>query len=474
MTSSPLELRRILGRREILALAFGAMVGWGWVVLAGEMIAQAGTVGSALAFVVGAVMVLFVGLTYAELTAALSRAGGELTFTFVGLGARAAFVCSWTLVLAYVAVCAFEAVALPTVLDYLVGDLGGKRLYRIAGWDVSWTWAAIGVAGSIAIGAVNYVGIRLATFVQTMATVTLLLVGVAFFVPGNARGDLGNLTPLFTDVGGFLSVVIMTPFFFIGFDVIPQIAEEINVPFKAIGRLIVVSILIALSWYALVQWTVGFTTPDDVRMAADLPTADAMSRVYGGDWAGRVLVVGGAMGIVTSWNAFFIGATRLLFAMGRGGMLPPVFARLHPRHESPVAAIVLVTVVTAVAPFFGRPALVWVADAGGLAAVVAYALVAVAFLRIRNRYPALERPYRLRSPRLVGGLAVVATAFFVLLYLPFSPSALVWPQEWAIIVAWAVLGVLMAVLVRARTGKMPAGEQARRILGPYVEKLDSR
>ena len=80
--TAPPDLRRVLTRRDVLGLAFGAMVGWGWVVLAGDMIARAGTLGSALAFVVGAVMVLLVGLTYAELTAALPRAGGELAFTW--------------------------------------------------------------------------------------------------------------------------------------------------------------------------------------------------------------------------------------------------------------------------------------------------------------------------------------------------------------------------------------------------------
>ena len=61
------DLTRVLGRHDVLSLAFGAMVGWGWVVLSGEMTSRAGTLGSALAFTVGAAMVLFVGLVYAEL-----------------------------------------------------------------------------------------------------------------------------------------------------------------------------------------------------------------------------------------------------------------------------------------------------------------------------------------------------------------------------------------------------------------------
>ena len=304
-------------------------------------------------------MVWLVGLTYAELTAALSRAGGEISFTFVGIGPTGAFVCGWTLVLAYVAVCAFEAVALPTVVSYLAPGFETGYLYTVAGWDVNLTWVLVGVAGALAVGVVNYLGIRFAAFAQTVAACSLLLVGLS-------------------------------------------LAPE--------------------------------TLADRV-----LPTADAMSAVYGSPWAGRVLVVGGLLGIATSWNAFFIGASRLLFATARGGMLPPMFTRLHPRYESPVAVVVVLTAIMAVAPFFGRPALVWLVDAGSLATVVAYLLVAVSFIVIRRRHPGLPRPYRTPAPSVVGWLAVTTTAFFILLYMPGSPSALVWPQEWAIVLVWVAV-----------------------------------
>ena len=324
MDGPPLHLRKLLGRGDVLAIAFGAMVGWSWVVLAGEMIVRAGAVGSILAFGAGAVMVWLVGLTYAELSAALSRAGGELSFTFVGFGPTGAFVCGWTLVLAYVAVCAFEAVALPTVVSYLApGGFEAGFLYDIAGWDVHASWVVTGVAGSVAIGAANYFGIRFAAFAQRLAVASLLLIGLAFFVPGSVRGDAANLVPYVTGWEGVLRVVIMTPFLYVGFDVIPQLAEEIDVPMRTIGRVIVLSILMALGWYALVQWTVGLSLDAATLDRRELPTADAMSAVYGSPWAGRVLVVGGAFGILTSWNAFFLGASRLLFAMARGGMLRP-------------------------------------------------------------------------------------------------------------------------------------------------------
>ena len=306
---------------------------------------------------------------------------------------------------------------------------------------------------------------------QRLAVASLLLIGLAFFLPGTVRGDAANLVPYFTGWEGVLRVVIMTPFLYVGFDVIPQLAEEIDVPMRTIGRVIVLSILMALGWYALVQWTVGLSLDPATLDGRALPTADAMSAVYGSPWAGRVLVMGGAFGILTSWNAFFLGASRLVFAMARGGMLPAVFTRLHPRHGSPVAVIVLLTAISALAPFFGRPALVWLVDAGSLATVVAYLLVAASFLLIRRRHPDLPRPYRVAAPTLVGWLAVAATLFFLVLYLPGSPSALVWPQEWAIVLLWTSLGAAFAMGTRRRVAALGPGRQARLILGDYVEVL---
>ena len=199
-------------------------------------------------------------------------------------------------------VCAFEAVALPTVASYLAPEFETGYLYTVAGWDVTLTWVLVGVAGALAIGVVNYLGIRFAAFAQSVAACSLLLVWLAFFLPGAVSGDTANLVPYLTSWEGVLRVVIMTPFLYIGFDVIPQIAEEINIPFRAVGGIIILSIVMAFVWYGLVQWSVGLSLPTDTLADRALPTADAMSAVYGSPWAGRVLVVGGLLGIVPSWT----------------------------------------------------------------------------------------------------------------------------------------------------------------------------
>ncbi len=115
--------------------------------------------------------------------------------------------------------------------------------------------------------------------------------------------------------------------------------------------------------------------------------------------------------------------------------------------------------------------LVGLTDAGSLATVVAYLLVAVSFLVIRRRHPGLHRPYRTPAPTLVGWLAVATTSFFILLYMPGSPSSLVWPQEWAIVLLWVVVGAAFAFGMRRRVAALGQARQARLILGDYVKPL---
>ncbi len=465
------SLSKVLGRLDILSLSFGAMIGWGWVVLTGEMIVLAGTLGAALAFACGSVMVILIGLLYAELTSALPRAGGELTFTYVGIGPTGSYACSWMLVLAYMTVVAFEVVSLPTVIGYLTNGLSHGYLYSIAGSKIYLSWVAVGFLGTIGIGIINFFGVRMSSFVQGVAAATLLLIGLSFFVPGNIFGDLSNLEPKFTTSEGFLRVLIMTPFFFLGFDVIPQISEEIALPFRTVGRFVLLAIICAASWYILVMWTVGLTLDETARINSELVTADAMAHLYSQSWGTRALIFGGLLGILTSWKAFFLGASRLLYAMARGGMLPPVFARLHPRYKSPVAVILLLTSLSLSAPFFGRQVLVWLVNSGGLATVLSYFFVTVSFIRIRKLYPNLKRPYRVFSPHVIGPLATTATIIFICLYLPGSPSALVWPQEWAIILLWIVLGIFLFSIARKQNTTFNNPNQRIQILGEYADKL---
>ncbi|MGI9309789.1 MAG: amino acid permease, partial [Gammaproteobacteria bacterium] len=103
---------RVLGRRDVITLAFGAIIGWSWVLLTGNWVATAGSLGAITAFIVGGIAMILIGLTYAELASAMPKAGGEHVYSLRALGPGASFICTWALILAYVTVVAFEAVAL--------------------------------------------------------------------------------------------------------------------------------------------------------------------------------------------------------------------------------------------------------------------------------------------------------------------------------------------------------------------------
>ncbi|CAN5202478.1 hypothetical protein BH20ACT9_BH20ACT9_14720 [soil metagenome] len=238
------------------------MIGFGWVVLTGGFLGGAGSLGAALAFVIGGLVVTLVGLTYAELVSAMPRAGGEHTYAMRGLGARPAFVTSWAMVLGYVAVVGYEAVALPETVLYLVPDLKVWRLWSFAGYGVYASWAAVGILGAVVITALNYVGIRFASVFQTVAVLFLVAVGAALLLGSFVGGESDNLQPLFTGgAAGITGVLVATPFLFVGFDVIPQSAEEIDLPFQQIGKTLVLSVVLAAAWYIMIMLTVSSALP---------------------------------------------------------------------------------------------------------------------------------------------------------------------------------------------------------------------
>ena len=94
------------------------------------------------------------------------------------MGPTLSFVCTWAILLGYVSVVAFEAVALPTVADYLIPGFSKGYLWTVANWEVNLTWVAVGVGGAVIITTINILGIRTAARLQMLAPTMILLVGL--------------------------------------------------------------------------------------------------------------------------------------------------------------------------------------------------------------------------------------------------------------------------------------------------------
>ncbi|MBB3190536.1 APC family permease [Halomonas cerina] len=449
------HLTRVLARKDVLALAFGAMIGWGWIVLTGSWIQSAGSLGAITAFLLGGLVIVLVGLTYAELASAMPQVGGEHVYSYRAMGHFASFLCTWAITLGYVSVVAFEAVALPTVVEHLFPNYAVGQLWTIAGWDVKATWVAVGVAGSVAMMAINYVGIRTAALVQKVVTLLILVVGIMFITGALFQGNTATMDPLFQVeegvIGGIMMVIIMVPFMFVGFDVIPQAAEEIDLPFREIGRVLMISVILAVFWYSFIILGTSLMLDPEALASSSLAVPDAMQAVFQAPWAGNLMILAGIAGIITSWNAFYVGGSRAIYALAHSGMLPAFLARLHPTHRTPTNAIFVMGALSCIAPFFGRPALVWLVVAGGLGIVIAYLFVALSFVLLRRREPQMARPFRVRRAKTVGALSVILSLVLIGMYLPGSPSALS-AIEWGMFAGWMLLGLALYGWSRARYG----------------------
>ncbi|MFK2824290.1 APC family permease [Bacillus sp. B190/17] len=436
------DFNKVLSRVDVLVLAFGAMIGWGWVVLSGDWILKAGSIGSIVAFLLGGILVIFVGLTYAEMTTVFPKTGGAYHFLKETLGIKAAFIVAWALLLGYISVVAFEAVALPTVVQYIFPNYQAGYLWTLGGWDVYFSWAAIGMVGSIIVTIINWMGVKQAAFLQIVLTLLLTAIGLMLvFGSTFGGGEIQNMDPLFVGgTAGVMAVMIMTPFLFVGFDVIPQVAEEMNIPMKAIGKIIVLSVSFAVLWYVLIIYGVSLSLGPAELKVSSLATADAMGAAFGSPLFAKILILGGIAGILTSWNAFIIGGSRIMYAMAQDGALPAWFGKIHPKHKTPANAILVIGLLSTFSPLLGRPALVWFVDAGGLAIVLAYFMVSISFIWLRKRQPELERPFKAGNSNTIGWLSLILTAGFIVLYMPGMPSALTGP-EWIITLAWWAVGI---------------------------------
>ncbi|WP_336344379.1 APC family permease [Halalkalicoccus ordinarius] len=444
-------LVKALSQRDLLVLAFGAMIGWGWIVLSGQWIDDGGPLGAIAAFVVGGVLVVFVAVLYGELASAMPFVGGEHVYSHRALGVAGSFVCTWAIAFGYVSVAAFEAVALPSALAYVIPGFNAVELWSIAGDPVYATWVAVGVLGAAVMTYVNYIGIRPAAQLQAIVTVVIALAGVVLVIGAITGGQPSSDPPVVAGTAGIFGVVLATPFMFVGFDVIPQAAEEADVPTRALGTIIVVSVVLATLFYITVIWGSSRALPGAQLVESPLPAAAAMEALYDSVAIGRLMAIAGIAGILTSWNAFVIGGSRAIFAMADSGMLPAFLARTHPEYNTPHNAIALIGVSSALAPLFGEGMLGWIVNAGGLGIVVAWLLVCVSFLVLRYREPEMERPFRVPAGYATGAIALVLSALFVLLYLPGGPSALLWPYEWLMVLLWSLLGIgLFAVSRRGR------------------------
>lgn len=466
------KLVKTFSTKDVLALAFGTMIGWGWIMLSGKWAADAGMLGAIGAYVIGALLCVFVGMAYAELTPSIPCTGGSVVFSYKAMGYWPAVIAGLATSFAYLGVAAWEGPAFATAVDYVVRIPNIGYLWTIQDYDIYASWAAVAIVASVIITVVNYKGAKSAAVFQTIATVGLVAVGLIFLCGGVVNGSIENTKPIFTDFKGFSAVLLMVPAMFVGFDVIPQSAGEMNVPLKKIPGLLILSICAAALWYMLMIFATGMSAPIDIRSnEAGIPVADSMAFAFGSPIWGKVCIVGAICGILTSWNGFLYGGARCIYSLANAKMLPAFLGKIHPKHNTPYNAVILCGILSTFSCLLGKGALEWFVNASSFGVVIMYTMVALSFIFLRKRAPNMVRPYKVKHTVLVGGGAVFVAIFFAYMYLPMGPSPLKL-IEWVFVLGWFIVGGILAVWAKKKYADVTDLERENLLFGSeYAEKF---
>ena len=471
-------LKRDISKTGFFCLAFGAMIGVGWVTAMGPWLGAAGPLGASIAFAIGGALMIFIGFCYAEVTAMLPVSGGEVAYAYKAYGISKSFLVGWFLSFGYLSVSAFEAISVGKILSYLFPYIDRWPLYTIHGDQIYGSHLLLALAFVSLITWINYVGVQNSIRFQIYLTIAFIAIVLCVAITGFVYGEFKNLQPYFFSGqhtgawSGILAVFATVPFWLVGFDTIPQGAEEAkeSISYRTIGVLIIVSIVAAVSFYILLIISTSMIGNWQQLLGFELLTAKAFELAFGSPIVVDGILIAILIGLLTSWNGFFLAGSRVLFAMGRGRIITPSFGKTHPIHKTPYKAVLFSGVITLVASFLGRGAMIAFVDVGSLCIALAFLGVSFSFIKLRKKFPSQHRPYKTPGGLVMGYIAV-AGSFLVLLAitLPMSPAALKWPLEWAILMALSILGFGFWVLSKKSRRMTTRQERDFLILEKFVD-----
>ncbi|MFZ0501218.1 MAG: amino acid permease [Steroidobacteraceae bacterium] len=411
-------LKRALGPIHLLLLGIGCILGAGIYVLPGAAAAEFAGPAVMLSFVIAGVACALTALCYAELASVMPVSGASYTYCYVSMGEAYAWALGWLLMLEYGLAGSLLGVGFSGYLVSLLHDFGivvpaalSSSLIQASGTG----FVAIGalnlaaVAAILAVGVVLMIGVAESARVNAVLVTVKILVLAGFVAAGVGSIHVSNWVPFVPpNEGGFqygwpgvFRAASILFFAYLGFNTVATAASEArdpqkDVPFGIVGSLVVCAIL-----YIIVAAVMTGVVPFR-RLGVPDPIAVAMDAV--GHPKIAVLVKVGALTGLSSVllvNAF--GQSRITFAMARDGLLPPLFASIHPRLRTPWLGIAVLSLISAVlAAIFP---LVFLADLVSLGTGAAFIITAISLIWLRNTRPELERPFRVPLGGVqIGGL----------------------------------------------------------------------
>lgn len=483
-TTERAELDRSLKPQWVWAIALGSAVGWGAFILPTGWMATAGPVGTALGLLIGGALMCVIAVSYGLLIRTYPVSGGEYAYTFISFGRTHAFICGWFLTLGYVSIVALNASAMALLFRRLVpGLVEWVPLWEIAGWNVYLGEVFVASLGLLFFAWLNVRGASMSGRLQFIFCI-IMLAGIALILIGvllSSGTPTANLTPAFPEgvapISAILAIVAIAPWAYVGFDNIPQAAEEFDFSPSKAFRLIILAIVSAALIYVAMVFATAAPTPWQDLVAGEpvWGTADGLEELFGTVGL-LVLGVSVLMGVSTGLNGFYVSASRLLFAMGRARAIPNVMSELHPKHRTPANAIWFVAALCLIAPWFGREVLLWIVDMSAVGVTIAYTYTCLAAFKLFrwSRSPAdPDEPEGARStPKRVLALLGVVTGvvFFCLLMVPGSPAQLGLPSLLALGL-WVLIGVVFFFSRHAESARTSDDEMSYLILGDSAKTV---
>lgn len=463
-TSKSTAFKRDLSPMSVWALAFGCIIGWGAFMMPGTtFLPTAGTLGTTIAMIIGALIMVVIAFSYSYMVAIHPKAGGELNYARECFGDNHAYFCGWFLALAYLANVPMNCTALGLMTRKLFfGVFQFGRLYQVAGYDI---WLGEVLLSLSVLGFISWLsirGIRKSGVVQTIMAISLgtafLIITIsALFSPITHWSNLAPFWGPSADVGsicsksamnGILAIVAVAPWAYVGFETIPQAAEEFNFSLGKVNLIMIVAIAFGCIVYSCNNLVTAAASPEWTEFIKkhDWAVGAAVEALMGKPGL-VVLGIAIASAILTGILGFLTATSRLLYSMARDGYIPSMFAKLHPQYGTPAPAIVFCLAVSAVGPWLGRTALGWFVDMSAIGGAIGFGYAtASCFVTIRRRREqGLEyRPrMALRMSALLGTLFSIG--FVALLLIPGMPGCLN-IQSYVMLVVWIVLGALFFVL----------------------------
>ena len=438
-------LAKTLGATSITAMGIGAIIGAGIFVLTGTAAARYAGPSIMLSFVLGGIACAFVGLCYAELAAMLPVSGSTYTYTYATLGEIFAWIIGWDLVLEYAMGAATVAVGWSGYMSSLLANAGIRlppALTAAPGTAVDGGVAVANVPAAaivLLLTGLLVFGTKESTRLNNIMVGIKLAVVLAFIAFGATHIDAANWHPFIPantgefghfGVSGILRGASVVFFAFIGFDAVSTAAQEAKNPQRDMPIGILGSLTISTLLYIAVAAVLTGLVPYADLNVAD-PIAKGVDALHVG-WFSILIEFGALLGLTTVILVLLFGQSRIFYRMAHDGLLPAVFATVHPRLQTPYISQSLIGCLVALVA-----ALVPIAVLGELVSIgtlFAFILVCGSVVYLRRSDATVRRPFRVPAVPWVPALGIL----FCLVLMAGLPG-----ETWLRLVVWLAIGLVI-------------------------------